>query len=138
MHTARGAAVQFDGSCASVLEALPVGGVVAKVADFGLSKHMHRNQSHASGVRQGTPFFIAPEVVQKHHLHPLSDVFAFGVMMWELMKGCPVFVKCALACAPCARMHAHPHPAGAPLCDCAPDCRYSMHAPAACMHQQHA
>jgi serine/threonine protein kinase len=85
--------LQYDTSCENLQDALPQGGVVAKVTDFGLSRRMHRNQSHASNIRQGTPFFIAPEVAQKNRLHQSSDVFAFGVMMWELIMGCPVYVR---------------------------------------------
>lgn len=34
----------------------------AKVCDFGLSRFLEDSQSHISDARQGTPFYIAPEV----------------------------------------------------------------------------
>jgi serine/threonine protein kinase len=86
--------VQFDRSCESVEQALASGGVVAKVTDFGLSKHIHWG-GRQGGMRDSTPCIVAPEASHSQHLHPLSNVFAFGVIMWELMQGCPVFVRCA-------------------------------------------
>ena len=41
------------------------GGYTPKVADFGLSVLVPDNQTHVSNLRQGTPFYVAPEVVLK-------------------------------------------------------------------------
>ncbi|CAD7697155.1 unnamed protein product [Ostreobium quekettii] len=58
--------------------------VVSKLADFGLSVKMGSWQSHVSDHRAGTPFYMAPEVAQKGVLSKKSDVFSFGVVMWEI------------------------------------------------------
>lgn len=74
----------------SVAEALDAAAAEVKIGDFGLSLHLRRSRTHASGRNVGTPFYIAPEVAQQRRLHQASDVFSFGVVMWELMSGFPI------------------------------------------------
>ncbi|KXZ56493.1 hypothetical protein GPECTOR_1g441 [Gonium pectorale] len=64
--------------------------VVAKVADFGLSVRLPGSATHASGLHQGTPTYMAPEVHARGHVSRASDVFSFGVLLLELLCGMPV------------------------------------------------
>lgn len=68
-------------------------GHVSKVADFGLSVTMDANQTHVSNLHRGTMFYAAPEVVLDGCLTKFADVFAYGVILWELYHGTPPWRK---------------------------------------------
>ncbi|CAI9759409.1 unnamed protein product [Fraxinus pennsylvanica] len=55
-----------------------------KVGDFGLSKLKNATFLTAKSGR-GTPQWMAPEVLRNEPLTEKSDVFSFGVVLWELM-----------------------------------------------------
>ncbi|KAJ9519778.1 hypothetical protein QJQ45_013455 [Haematococcus lacustris] len=67
-------------------------GVVAKVADLGLSVVLGRHQTHISNARAGTVLYMAPEVLQGH-CSQAGDVYSFGVMAWELLHGCTAWTR---------------------------------------------
>ena len=61
-----------------------------KVADFGLSKLRSSNEESfvmktSNGVVKGTPIYISPEIWEKCNYSPLSDVYAFAIVMYEIM-----------------------------------------------------
>ncbi|KAI3925807.1 hypothetical protein MKX01_003366 [Papaver californicum] len=55
-----------------------------KVGDFGLSKWKHATFVTGRSGR-GTPQWMAPEVLRNEPSDEKSDVFSFGVILWELM-----------------------------------------------------
>jgi len=59
-------------------------GVVCKVSDFGLSVRMDHLETHVSSLFQGTMTHMAPEVLLKGTCSKASDVYAFGIVLWEL------------------------------------------------------
>jgi serine/threonine protein kinase len=58
-----------------------------------MARRLGPDCNYASGVSQGTPFYVAPEVVHRHKLYQASDVYAFGVIMWELMMGKLIYLR---------------------------------------------
>ncbi|XP_071687030.1 uncharacterized protein [Rutidosis leptorrhynchoides] len=58
-----------------------------KVGDFGLSKLKHATFLTARSGR-GTPQWMAPEVLRNEPSNEKSDVFSFGIILWELVTQC--------------------------------------------------
>ena len=65
-----------------------------KITDFGLAKQMEvDSQQTQSGAVMGTPSYMAPEQAwgQTHEIGPLSDQYALGVILYEMLVGRPPF-----------------------------------------------
>ncbi|KAJ0571268.1 putative protein kinase RLK-Pelle-LysM family [Helianthus annuus] len=64
-------------------------GLKAKVADFGLTKFIERaNEDELVATRVvGTPGYLAPESISEMQTTSKTDVFAFGVVLAELITG---------------------------------------------------
>ena len=59
---------------------------VVKIMDFGLA-FRERMRFTDPGVYIGTPGYMAPEVISKGEYSTKSDVFSFGVLMYEMLIG---------------------------------------------------
>jgi tRNA A-37 threonylcarbamoyl transferase component Bud32 len=62
---------------------------LVKIGDFGLAKIRHetsRQSSHSSSV--GTLPWKAPEILRMAKHSEASDVYALGIVLWELATGC--------------------------------------------------
>ena len=55
-----------------------------QVADFGMSRIHHDPKETTT---QGTITHMPPELVRKGLLHKSADVWAFGVLLWEMFSG---------------------------------------------------
>ncbi|POG73158.1 kinase-like domain-containing protein [Rhizophagus irregularis DAOM 181602=DAOM 197198] len=78
----------------------------AKIIDFGISKI--QNQSSAYIGNFGNIAYVEPKRIldSKFPYTKSSDIYSFGVLMWEISSGCPPFEDCltenekvALICA---------------------------------------
>ncbi len=63
-----------------------------KVSDFGISRFRGQPPDEASDARIGTPQYISPEYLTDGVVTPLSDIYALGLMAYELITGKPAFV----------------------------------------------
>jgi serine/threonine-protein kinase len=59
----------------------------AKLMDFGIAKAADGAQMTRAGFILGTPYYMAPEQVQGREVTSLVDVYAFGVLLFELFAG---------------------------------------------------
>ena len=58
----------------------------AKLMDFGIAKSEGASLTR-SGTTLGTPFYMAPEQVMGQPATSLADIYAYGVVLFELMTG---------------------------------------------------
>lgn len=70
---------------------------VVKVADFGLAKWYlaPTSEQTQSGALLGTPCYMAPEQAggRAHQIGPATDIYALGVILYELLIGSPPFMS---------------------------------------------
>ncbi|MCB9541506.1 MAG: serine/threonine protein kinase [Myxococcales bacterium] len=69
----------------------------AKVLDFGMAKVMLAepaggDEATRTGIVVGTPRYLSPEQALAREVGPQTDVYALGVMMYEMLAGRPPFV----------------------------------------------
>ena len=62
-----------------------------KVSDFGIAKARSANEATASVFIKGKPAYMSPEQANGQPLDGRSDLFAVGVMMWEMLVGRRLF-----------------------------------------------
>jgi serine/threonine protein kinase len=60
---------------------------LVKVCDFGIAQHRALPTADAAGVIAGTPEYMSPEQCRGDELDARSDVYACGVVLYELATG---------------------------------------------------
>jgi PAS domain S-box-containing protein len=74
-----------------------LGGGQVKVLDFGLVKPYEPERAGefvtitTGGIAFGTPWYMSPEQAGFQPLDPRTDIYSFGVMLYEMMVGRPPF-----------------------------------------------
>ncbi|MBK8997945.1 MAG: serine/threonine protein kinase [Myxococcales bacterium] len=65
----------------------PDGGEVVKLLDFGIARSMQDVRLTGSGEVFGTPQYMAPERITSTEAGPAADLYALGVMAFEMFTG---------------------------------------------------
>ncbi len=67
---------------------------IAKVLDFGLAKlrdQMGNVTVTRAGHIVGTPYYMAPEQMRQQPMDRRTDIFALGIVLWEMLAGRRLF-----------------------------------------------
>ncbi|MDX9721801.1 MAG: serine/threonine-protein kinase [Myxococcota bacterium] len=62
---------------------------IVKVLDFGVSKLLSRGEAARGGMMSGTPLYMAPEQVLGQTIGPFTDLYAVGLILYEMVIGEP-------------------------------------------------
>lgn len=63
-----------------------------KIIDFGIAKAANRSQKTQAGILKGKFGYMSPEQVRGLEIDHRSDIFAMGVIMYEMLTGEKLFV----------------------------------------------
>src|SRR5262249_38991762 len=58
-----------------------------KIIDFGLARSVHMEGMTATGLIMGTPEYMAPEQVSGKPVDERADIYALGVILYEMLTG---------------------------------------------------
>jgi len=64
---------------------------VARLTDFGIARSANGSSLTATSQLIGTPQYLAPETIEKGEVSAASDLYAAGVVLYELLSGRPPF-----------------------------------------------
>lgn len=63
-----------------------------KIGDFGLSKVNHQIESSDPGIVKGKFSYLSPETASGFEIDHRADIFATGILLWELLAGRRLFL----------------------------------------------
>jgi serine/threonine protein kinase len=64
-----------------------------RVLDFGIAFNMHAGADRYAGMLAGSPSYMSPEQATGLAVSPQTDIFAIGVMLYEMLTGERPFVR---------------------------------------------
>jgi len=84
-----------------------------KILDFGLAKAVQADSVDQNGNIEGTLYYLSPEQITGEDITPSSDIFSFGVVLYELLTGKRPFEGVYSAAILYSIMHEDPPPPAA-------------------------
>jgi eukaryotic-like serine/threonine-protein kinase len=82
----------------------------AVVTDFGLARGIHDDSSQTQTGMVGTVEYMAPEQIRGKELTPAADVYALGVVMYEMVTGHRPFTAESKVTVAMKHLHDEPQP----------------------------
>jgi serine/threonine-protein kinase len=79
-----------------------------KLADFGIARALGAVEQTAPGAVKGKVAYMAPEQARGEPVDARADLFALGVVLWELLSGRRLFARDSEAAALAALLSAEP------------------------------
>jgi serine/threonine-protein kinase len=83
--------IHRDVKPANVLLQLESGGFRPLLTDFGIARLADAPSVTRTSQVVGTPYYLSPEVISGRKATPAVDVYACGIMLYELLTGHPPF-----------------------------------------------
>ncbi|PKN49124.1 MAG: protein kinase, partial [Deltaproteobacteria bacterium HGW-Deltaproteobacteria-20] len=63
-----------------------------KITDFGLAKANNQLEKSEPGIIKGKFSYLAPEAAMGHEVDTRADIFAVGIILWEMLAGRKLFL----------------------------------------------
>jgi serine/threonine protein kinase/tetratricopeptide (TPR) repeat protein len=82
----------------------------AVVTDFGLARGLHDDSSRTHAGMVGTVDYMAPEQIRGEELTPAADIYALGIVMYEMVTGQRPFTGDSKVTIALKHLNDQPHP----------------------------